>query len=898
MIMDAPPLESKISCPYLRDDIVSRNHLFKILDKGSNHKVTLISASAGYGKTTLIGDWLMKQSINGHWLFLEEEDNDPLIFMRYLIWAFQYQTNFDSVIGDNAENILRSSNLSSPESVISSLIFDINFSEIPQYIIFENFQFIYNPLIHKAISFLIEHQPSNLKIVIVSRTKPPLPFAKLRANGHLTVLDNDDLRFSEDETDALLIQNGIVLSKKDRKELLSQTEGWITALQLIAANIKNGVDVSRILGKFNFKDNMILDYLLEEVLHLQNDEIIYFLLHTSPLHIFNASLCDFVLDDYKKIPNKSSELFLKKLDESNIFLVPVDSGKKWFRYHHLFQCFLENQFLEAYPDESEKVLIKASEWFLKNGYIKEAVEYSIKCKQFHSAAQLIEENFGNSLIRKFENEAKQHLSYWISVIPDSIISDFPHFSLLSAWIHIANGNNIKALDDINRLEENHRDKDWLPGQIATVKAIIHSYSAEPIEIIKSAETALTLLCDDDHYWRCTAQLILADSYFEVGQTEKSKILRSEIIKNSKATDDNFMFILISLCQIETYRIQGDLQRVLDMCRQIEINIDESGMYNSPLAAWFMALWGEALFENNQTDKGIELVRKSIDVIQPSNDRFLFLKCNMSLLRVLFSMGLITELLEIVHKIELNSFNMDIPRWAERQMLIWKSKSYIRQRRLGLAEQIVSAYVMESGKKFTYYSECECLVLARVLLKKEQFSEVIPLLQRILNSAIKEFRYTNIIEAQLLLSLSFLNSQDMVNARLYIKKILGNVRERGYFQIIVDEVPEIIPLLKYAQNNGIYREYVSRIVETIPLDKKSGEIITGKSKIPEPLSKREVEVLNLISRGLTNMEIAERMFLSIQTIKVHTRNIYGKLQAHHRTEAVAIAREYGILRHEL
>ena len=422
-----PLLQTKLYLPSICSDVVSRGRLTTRLSQSKRNKLTLISAPPGYGKTTLASCWLAQQDQPVAWVSLDESDNDPVRFFSYLITAL-HQTN--ASIGKTCLEMLQSPNPPPYETLTTSLINDLVTSDQGFILTLDDYHLIETREIHDSLTYLLDNLPSNLHLVIISRAEPPLPIAKLRAQSQLSELHAADLRFTQTEAATFLNQvMGLGLSDDEIAMLKAQTEGWIIGLQLTALSLKDTSGTERPIHRISGDDRYIADYLIGEVLSRQPESLQQFLLKTSILNRLSADLCNVVAEI------ENSQPILETLEKSNLFVVPLDNTREWYRYHHLFaemlRFRLEHRYVGLLPDLYQQ----AFDWHKAQGLLEEAVRYALKGQMYAQAADIVEEVGYQTY---WQNRA--HTVWeWLEALPDDLLQSRPQLRIFYAYTQINQG---------------------------------------------------------------------------------------------------------------------------------------------------------------------------------------------------------------------------------------------------------------------------------------------------------------------------------------------------------------------------------------------------------------------------------------------------------------------------
>ncbi len=929
-------LQTKLYIPPLRPNLVSRPQLIGRLSQGLQlgHKLTLVSAPAGFGKTTLLSEWLVGlKAVTGNeheienpqlvqsgvetpeipyrfaWLSLDEGDNDPARFLTYFVTALNEAEGIESGIGMAALGMLQSPQPPSAETVLTSLLNEI--TAVPDRLIFilDDYHRIESSSIDDSLTYLLEHLPPQMHLVIATREDPHLPLARLRARGQLTEVRAIDLRFSSSEAAEFLKQvMGLDLSAEDITALESRTEGWIAGLQLAAISLQGRQDSASLIKSFTGSHRFVLDYLIEEVLEKQSESVQTFLLQTTILDQLTGTLCDALTD------HNNGQATLGMLERSNLFIVPLDNDRRWYRYHHLFADLLRQRLLENQPERVPTLHRRASKWYEQNGFVDEAIEHALRGEQFERAAHLIEDHYGNN----YERGDQIKLQRWLAELPEELVISRPHLIILRAWNQFnrgqldAAGHDLQTAEDLLGSEQDREpvsaaDRDQLPemdrkilvGRVAIVRSFIASFAGDTPGTIQHARKALEILPQQELEWRSGAYLALGGAYASMGQMEAAREARSEALIIGQASGDAYYLTIVYLDLAEILRQQGRLREVIDICeRRLKI-AEKSGFSESELVGWLLGIWGEVLAELNDLDKALDLAEKGAKLGARDLDVLYEVYSNLYLVRVLFSNGKISSAEEVIESMENFAREHDIPLWSLSLLSAWQARIWLAQGKLKLASQWAEEHQLDPDDEPVYQHEMAYSVFARVLIAQGRLAEVEKLLQNLLEAAKTGGRTASVIQILNLQSLAAESAGDTPRALSTLEQALDLGQEEGFVRIFVDEGPAMARLLYQALSHEISPEYVSLLLAAFPTPEphQAEALQSPKPDVEwvEPLSERELEVLQLIAEGLKNQEISDRLYLSQNTVKAHNRNIFGKLGVNSRTQAVARARALGILK---
>jgi LuxR family maltose regulon positive regulatory protein len=902
-------LQTKLYIPPLRPNLVPRPQLIEQLNQGlqHGHRLSLISAPAGFGKTTLVSEWV--QIMGGAmppiaiaWLSLDGGDNDPTRLLAYLITAMQ---TIAANIGEGLLAVLQSPQPPPTESILTPLLNEITTIPDNFVLVLDDYHVIDAQPVDNAITFLLDHLPPQMHLVITTREDPHLPLSRLRARGQLTELRAADLRFTSSEAAVFLNQAmGLDLSTGDIAALEMRTEGWIAGLQLAAISMRGRDDAASLIKSFSGSHRLVLDYLIEEVVNQQPPNIQNFLLQTAILNRMTSPLCNAITGQ------DNGQATLESLEHDNLFIIPLDEERLWYRYHHLFADLLRQRLRQTQSDLVATLHHRASEWYEQNGFIDEAIEHALHAEDFERAAHLIEEQ-AEAIWERGEH-AK--LRRWLEGLPDELVLTKPHLCILQAWDLFANGQQDAAeqrLQAAERALETNTDRATesssiepsqlsgsvrrkIQGRAAVVRAFLAFFRGDVPKIIQYSHRALEFLPEQDLTWRSTVSIALGDAYRTEGDLVAAYKAQSEALEACKVTGDTYLVMLSNLKVAIILRMQGKLKRAIEMCQQQMQLANESGLSQTGMTGWLLAVWGETLAELNDLDEALHHAEKGIKLIKGGGNLAELTWSYMCLVRILFSRGDLAGAEEVLQEIENIARTSHVPPWITNQMAAWQARLWLAQDKLDVVFQWVEKRELTADGTFTHLDEIEFMMLARILIAQERLDEATNLLQHLLKAAEMGGRTSRAIEILILQAKVFQAGGDTIQAMVALEQALTLAEPGGFIRIFVDEGPLMETLLKRMKaEDGRIKDYVRTLLAAFT-DKESHPSALSPQPLIEPLSNRELEVLHLIAEGLSNREIGLRLYLSPNTVKRHANNIYEKLNVHSRTEAVAKARTLGIL----
>ena len=970
-----PLLRTKLFIPPSRQTLVPRPRLTSRLDRGLHHghRVMLVSAPAGFGKTTLVSEWvhtvgaqhaapLPDASLRAAWISLDEGDNDPARFLAYLISALQIPTTRTAEesekkgtpsrqepasTGQGMLAALRSPQPPPDEVVLTSVINMIASQPGRIILVLDDYHLIEAQPIHDALAFLLDHQPPQLHLVIATREDPSLPLARLRARDQLTELRAAELRFTTSEAAEFLNQvMGLDLSPQNIDALETRTEGWIAGLHLAAVSMQGHQDAAGFITSLTGSHRYVMDYLMEEVLEQQPASVQTCLLQTSVLGRLTASLCEAVCVDlsttsgFPGVQADSSHTagrgraFLDTLERANLFVVPLDEERQWYRYHHLFASLLRRRLGQQHPEWIPALHDRASLWFEQNGFIDEAIEHALQAEDSGRAASLIEEHV-DPIWQRGEHT---RLRRWLARLPEQLLLSKPHLCILHAWNLFTSGQQDAAEGFLQAAEEAlgsgepggalpARGRSYestqrqIRGRSATIRAFLAFYRGDAHAIGEYAQQALEWLPEEDMTWRSAATVALGDAYAFVGDLAGAGRVREEAIGAGQAAGNIYMVLIAGMKLAATLRMQGRLDRVIQICHQQQRLAEENGLSQTIVAGWLLSIWGEALAELGDLQTAAEKTRTGAALVERGKDIAMVGWSYLCRARVLFSSGDLDGVKATVQRLEQIGRQYYVPPWITNRMAAWRARIWLVQGNLDAVARWLDECELDTGVDPTYLREVEHIVLARLLMAQGDLDRATKLLQRLLENVEPRGHRSREIELRNLQALVLQAMGDTGGAVTVLQGAFALAQPGGFVRTFVDEGPPMARLLLAAKTRGLMPDYATRLLAAFEttddrppaapretpdpaLPEPSGvrgpsSVVrrmpaSASSALIEPLSERELEVLQLIAEGLTNREIASRLFVSLNTVKAHTRNIYGKLDVHSRTQAVARSQELGLL----
>lgn len=916
--MPVPLLATKLYIPTLNRQLVPRPRLVARLQAGLDCKLTLLSAPAGFGKTTLLCEWIADCGLPVAWVSLDEGDNDLTRFLAYLIASLR---TLDPEIGGNALAMLQSPKASPAEPVLVELVNDITSEPVNEsdqrtreeingglrqmILVLDDFHSITATSIHEAIAFLLDHMPGNLHLIISGRADPALPLARLRGRGQLVELRQSDLRFRLEEVKEFLNQvMDLSLSEKDIDTLASRTEGWIAGLQMAGLSMQGRQDASAFIQAFSGTNRYILDYLVEEVLGLQSEATQNFLLRSAILERMTGPLCEAVTGQ------KNGQRILESLERDNLFIVSLDDERRWYRYHQLFADLLYKQLLQVHPELAPELHRRASVWFRANGSLVEAVEHALLAQDHEQAAGMIADE-AEAILMRAESGT---LLRWLDSLPEEVVHDRPSLCAYQAWALFLDG---RPWDEIkSHLVTADCDDLSMSGKAAALHALAAIYQGRLTQAEELSRQALQELSEDDILLRSIASWNLGMVSLSQGQDQKGINALEEVARVSQETG-NLMVTVMVLCNLaDVWFKRGQLHQAEAIYqRALEHAIDRQGR-RLPVAGQALIGLGEIEREWNQLETATQHLSEGIQLVQNWGNIWA-IEGYLSLARVQQAMGKFDAAQDSFVKAQKLAEQFDVTELDDKIVALHLARFRVDQKHFDAVIQWVDERrlrqeaVLEEGMEAEIYINYhiriyERIVLARLMIAQGQYQKAINFLTLVIVAAQEAGRVNLMIEANILRSLAFY-AQDWVDDALRaVETALSIAEEGGYIRLFVDEGQPMKELLQRVKTHGATRNYVDVLLKAFdpqPVARILGQEPGGailqaqpheSQVLVDPLSQRELQVLRYLMTELSTPEIADELVVAVSTVRSHVKSIYSKLGVHSRFQAVEKGRELGLI----
>jgi LuxR family maltose regulon positive regulatory protein len=859
VVMTQSLISTKIHAPRLRPGLVSRPHLIERLKAGLQCPLTLISAPAGYGKTTLIAVLANYADLPVAWLSLDEGDNDPVRFWTHFISSLQTKL---PQLGNTVVQTLKSLEVPDVQSCLTQLINEIVSSEPsiqPCILILDDYHLIEEKTIHKDLSFIIEHLPWQLRIVISTRADPPFPLARMRARGQLSELRAQDLRFTVKETRILLNNTmGLGLSDKEVAAIDTRTEGWIASLQMAAISMQKRENIPAFIAAFSGTHRHVLDYLTEEVLNRQTADTRAFLLKTSILDRMTGSLCDVVTR------RQDGQEILEWLDKANLFVISLDDERKWYRYHNLFSSMLRSRLQQSFPDNVNELRKRAAIWFQQNGFMEEAISQALATDDFELSSELIEKRAPVVLVLAEVGT----LLNWLVKLPETTVQRHPGLCIFYAFV-LTRVGRVDAAEVWLRQVEGFE----LTGFLKTLATMTQAMIA-------------TAHQDDKH----TIELLV--------QVLKEKESLSNAGTSAEAVYSLAAKLGAATILVEAQEVHGQLRKAIETC-QLGLSLVRDKELEAPLlsmAGLLHVRFARILCEQNNLEGATQHIIAAREIGPRSGNKQILACISIVLGLIRQAEGDDKAALDLIRQAEeIAPDSSQLPRTSN---LPWRLRFWFAQGNFSAAARLIQAYEPTTskdrgGRLATLLQETVSITLGHISLCEGKFSKAETLLARVQQEAEQAGRLGNVIEILLLRALAARALGNVAQAINLLDKALKLAEPEGYIRVFVDLGMPMATLLRERVSKGVTSTYTRKLLTVFEKKKHRTETLAYQPLV-EPLTERELEVLRLLADGLSNEEIADKLVLTTGTIKTHAHNIYAKLGVRNRAQAIKRATSLNLL----
>lgn len=877
--------------------MVARARLAERLDPEPGRRLTLISAPAGFGKSTLLGGWAKDRMDGGHpvaWLSLDAADNDPVRFLAYLVAATRTGTG-DEGFGEAVLAALRSPGAPRIETLVGETVNELAALPDGVDLVLDDYHVVDAGGVHGIVSFLLERLPEGTHLLVSGRVDPPLPLARLRARDQMIRLGASELAFTEGEAgDFLKGVMGLDLPAEDVAILEGRTEGWIAGLQLAALSVRDSDDASDLVTAFSGTNRDVLDFLAEEVLDGQSQDVREFLIATSIAEDLTGPLCDALTG------RSDGQAMLERLDRANLFVVPIDRERRWYRYHHLFRDFLRGRLRRERPELADELHLRASGWYEENGRTAEAIEHALSVPDHDLAARLIEGEVEDAVER---GEGATALR-WLEALPTEAKRRRPRLFAEHVTALVITGRLDDAeplLKEAERADEAGEGEDggYLSGFVLAVRSWRARLRGEAPEAVALARRALSLLPVGELRLRTYATIRLGDALWAAGELEAAGDAYAEAVEMGRR-DGRVYGRLAGMVMLARVRAeQGRLREAYEAFRQTVRLLDEEGLELSPAAGIVRIGMADLCYERDDLDGAERELEQGVKLAERTGDVGTMVWAYVTLSRTMLARGAGDGALDVARRAERVAGESG----ADLQMAIaasWMARLHLRRGEIAEATRSEQERAAKADRATATARPEDRLTSARVLHARGRHREALRLLEGLREAAEADGRTRSLVEILSLEALALWASNERAPAVEALTKALALAAPEGYVRTFVDEGQPMATILievrETRRGEGsdppISPHYLAKLLTVLERDAGGGEL--SASGLPESLTERELEVLRLVASGKSNHRIASELFVSIGTVKTHLNHLYRKLGAHSRTQALARARELGLI----
>ena len=907
-------LQTKLYIPQARPDLVSRPLLVERLNAGLDGNLTLVSAPAGFGKTTLLSQWAGRHERSVAWVSLDRGDNDSTRFWTYVIAAMQ---RVRPNLGETVLSALSASQRQAPltEAMLTGLINEIAEADAqPFVLVLDDYHLIGDQQVNDGVAFLVEYAPSGMHVILSGRADPPWPLARMRARRQMNELRSKDMRFTLEEAAAFLNDvMGLDLSVEDIAILDSQTEGWIAGLQMAALSMQGREDVTGFIKAFSGSHRFILDYLVEEVLERRPPGTRDFLIKTSVLERMTAPLCDAITG------RNDSAHVLAELEQANLFLVPLDDERRWYRYHHLFGDLLFSRLEQHHPDQIEALHRHASEWYEENGSLAEAMGHASAAGDADRQVRLIADNV---LTMAYLGELTI-LVQWLDALPVDAGRDQPWFHVSRAWVlafaghldeveqHLCDAE--EALDAAPRGNnaELASGYDHVTGHIAAIRGYVAGLRGEFPQPIEYAREALARLPENDAIARGWTTLLLAvvwRAQGDLAQAEQAFLDAATISRNS----DNVPLAVDVLWEASVQQqMQGQLRKAFDTCQGVlqlaAEYVERGGRRLSPTGYTHIGI-SNVLYEWNDLESALAHAEEAVRLCRRWGMADAIVRSHLQLAMMLQANGDTDGALSSLQEARQVAETTLSPMYRN-AVAMMTAQLYLIQGNVLAASLWADEQGLSADDEFGFQQAMAYTVVVRLLVAQSEqqnmtsLHKALKVLDRLQELSATAGAVGNLIGVLTLKSVALQAQGDEAAAMKFLNQALSLGEQEGYMRTFLDEGSPMGVLLRKASASGMASDYAGRLLKAMADEAALRPMVPGLGEKPsveeygalvEPLTEREMEVLRLLKTSLSATEIAGELVVAPSTVRSHIKSIYGKLGVHRRMEAVERAGELGLV----
>ncbi len=917
-------LATKFFIPSSSHALIPRPRLIELLDMSLECPLTLVSAPPGFGKTTLLSTWvrsLPPERARIAWVSLDEGDNEPALFWMYVLTALDSQ---QPGLCTQLVTYLQTQQAPPLHSVLQALINRLAEQSEQMLLILDDYHFVTEEAIHTSLTYLVEHLPPHLHLILATRADPPLPISLLRARGHLLEVRTDQLRCNSDEVMAFLKKTASIQLSQDKvEEVATRTEGWLAGLQLLGLSLQGHADPGNLLEEVSGSQRYIFDYLIEEVFQGQSASVQTFLLYTSILKQLSAPLCDAILEQ------SGSQQALEQLERANLFVVSLDTQRHWYRYHALFAEALRHRLEQTQPAFVPILHHRASQWYAKLGHLNEAICHAITAQDWQWAADLIEQVYP----RIWGNSEHAMLRRWLEKLPAEVMRSRPRLCLAYAktlfmvssyttidrWLQDAETalrgtspalTNETAESGAVSLSDQH-ERDNLSGEIASYRAIITGYYlGEGHATLAFCQEALAHLSEQNLLARAEVAYAQSLAYHSFGDIVAAIQGTKEATALAQAAGDTSSSIIYMCRTAYSLLLHGKLHEVVEIVQQAALLGTTPAGLPHAMMCWGYIFHADALRQWNRLDEALDLALQGARLSEQTETIVALYLGYTVLMRIYLARGEMDAARFAFQKAEEALTKTYSPYRRDAYLIVNWVQFWLASGELERALNWVQEIAQHTSIHSPFAREREDVARARILLAQKMPTEALSLLEPLRANAEQQERWSHVIEIQVLRALAYSTRNDDQEALTVLAQAAQLAESESYIRLFVDEgaaMATLLSRLRVQERRKGPTPYLDTLLAAFsPEDTMHKPLPTGSDQprgrlmqqpLVEPLSGRELEVLHLVSRGDSNQEIAGALVIALDTVKRHVTHIFEKLGVNNRVQAVARARALGLLSDE-
>lgn len=910
-------LQTKLYIPPVRPHVVHRPQLIERLNQGLEleHKLTLVSAPAGFGKTTLLSEWVDTLDLSVAWLSLDAADDDPGRFFAYIIAALQ---RIDEDLGRELIGAMHAGQIPPAYIVSTTLINDILKLVDRFLLIIDDVHLIEDRFILQVLEQLVTNLPPQLHLVLCTREDPPLPLARLRANNQLTEIRARELRFTSHDTKLFLRQAlEQPLSQTDVAILENKTEGWIAGLQLATLSIRDQPNPSRLIASLSGSHRFILNYLTEQVLDRQSEEIRQFLLQTAILDRLNGELCNAVSG------RSDGRAMLEQLYNANLFLIPLDDERQWYRYHHLFADLLRDRQEMLEKEETALLHQRASRWFAQEEMVDEAIQHALAAADYELAVELLE----NNALRLIMHGYVKTVHGWVEAIPKQWQSQSPKTNLAFAWMHLLRGAYDQASPYLERLEGtfsssqlNQEERQSLKAEWLVMRSLLLNMEGEVADSLVTAKEALAIAPGQNSRLQSLVYFGLACAYQTMDSNDQAMDAYQMSIQYGRAAD-NLVAEMLSVSGLSVMALEsGQLYLADEIAAPVSDRIDQAGLL-PPISGVIYGALGEVYYQWGRIEEARAHTQRALHLSTLGGYKSGMIGCWMHLSRLSQLAGDLEGAAREIQK-AMDLLQLDTPDYVRQETVAQQVRIHLARGRSAAARLALQGLGFSFGDQVTFpkltpepsFSHALGLLYnsgLRILLYQARarrdlagLRQGLALAEQLVAQA-RQGQYAIVaLEGLLLRAQMYAELGDDQASQADYLSALQLAEPQGFIGVFVEQgrpvAEALASLIRSNQLKSVRPGYVQDIIKAFPKSRPA-EPASGELPAPglpaaliEPLTDREMEVLRLMARGLKYKEIADKLFISLNTVRSHVKTIYGKLNVNNRTQAIDTARQLRIL----